>query len=82
MKGSVSFYLNNAIFTQSIREGSGHVKCYIRQKIVQNWLKNQCFKKRSVYFKIWAWLALVEIVQDFSVEFTGNSTKIGFTLLI
>ena len=36
---------NNAIFTQDIHEGTGRVNSYIRLKSVQNWLKNQFFKR-------------------------------------
>ena len=44
MKGSLSFDSNNAILTQNIHEGMGHVINYIQLISVQNWLKNQFFK--------------------------------------
>ena len=40
MKGSLSFDLNDAKFTQHINEWcTGRVASYIRPKSVQNWLK-------------------------------------------
>ena len=42
MKCSVSFYPNNAIFTQNIHESMGWLFSYIWPKSVQNLLKYQC----------------------------------------
>ena len=48
MKGSVSFDPDNTKFTPKIDEWSGRVMLYIPLKTVQNWLKNEFFRKRSV----------------------------------
>ena len=47
---ALSFDPNNARSTQNINEGTGSVINYIQPKSVQNWLKNQFFKKGLVYF--------------------------------
>ena len=68
-KGSISFDPNNAKFSQKINECSGHVNRCIRPKTVQNWLKNDFLKRGQSIFNF-AQLALVEIGQDFTVEFS------------
>ena len=69
MKGSFSFDPNNVNFTQKIDECSRRVMHYIPPKTVQNWLKNQFFKKGLVFLN-YERLALVEMGQDFSIEFS------------
>ena len=59
----------------------GRVINYIRPKSVQNWRKNPvCKRGQSILYSV-AWLALVEMVQDFSLEFAGNRTKLGLKAL-
>ena len=54
---------------KKINECSGHVNRCIRPKTVQNWLKNNFLKRGQSIFNF-AQLALVEIGQDFTVEFS------------
>ena len=52
VKCSISFDPNNAKFTQKINVFMGRVMHYIRLKKVQNWMKNQFFKKGSAAMKL------------------------------
>ena len=73
MKGSVSFDLNNAKFTQNIPEFKGRVNSYIRLKLVRNWLKKSL---KMGLFLMKLRIKMLEMGQNFSVEFSRITRRL------